>query len=227
MQPYFTISFFTILVQSAYTGTASTLETRFGLSFSATTVTASRFNTAGSIEMTVFPASPDYQTFYRDAVRKFQKSAIEVDKADIRSMFEHDIQPITESLNIQLGHQPEYATVFLPAVFDTKTILAAKDAIYSNGTYGTMVAISRKAACYGYGFLEGKNLGRPISECNEDGPESLVLLFDYQKEYLYVWLMWVTFELGVYSANKEEFCRQCGEEQREVFSRDPSLRLTY
>jgi hypothetical protein len=105
-------------------------ETRFGLSFSATTVTASRFNATGSIELTVFPASPGYQTLYRDAVRKFQESAIEVDQADITSIFENDIQPITNSLNNQLGHRPEYATVFLPAIFDSETIVAAKAAIY-------------------------------------------------------------------------------------------------
>jgi hypothetical protein len=167
-----------------YATTQSTLETRFGLSFSATTVTASRFNATGSIELSVFPASTDYQTFYRDAVRKFQESGIDVDQADITSVFEHDIQPIPKSLNNQLGYQPEYATVFLPAVFDSKRILAAKDAINSNDTYSTHAAWARKAACYGYDFLEGKNLGRPMSECNEDGPESLVLLFEYQNEYL-------------------------------------------
>jgi hypothetical protein len=191
-------------------------ETRFGLSFSATTVTASRFNATGSIELTVFPASPGYQTLYRDAVRKFQESAIEVYQTDITSIFENDIQQITNSLNNQLGHRPEYATVFLPAIFDSETILAAKAAIYSNDTYSTYAAWSRIAACYGYGFLEGKDLGRPLSECHEDGPESLVLLFEYQKEYLYVWLMWVTFELGVHSVNKEQFCRDCGEDYREV-----------
>jgi hypothetical protein len=210
-----------------YATTQSTLETHFGLSFSATTVTASRFNVTGSIELSVFPASTDYQTFYRDAVRKFQESGIDVDQADITSMFEHDIQPITKSLNNQLGYQPEYATVFLPAVFDSKTILAAKDAINSNATYGTHAAWSRKAACYGYGFLEGKNLGRPTSECNEDSPESLVLLFEYQKEYFYVWLMWVTFELGVHSVKKERFCRDCGEEYREVKCQHFSPRLTH
>jgi hypothetical protein len=65
-------------------------------------------------------------------------------------------------------------------------------------------------------FLEGRNLGRPAEDCHEDGPPSFVLLLEYESEYMYVWLMDVTYELGVYSVEQEQFCGDCGERERGV-----------
>ncbi|KAH3999425.1 hypothetical protein HBH98_087720 [Parastagonospora nodorum] len=195
---------------------SSSLESRFGLSFSPTTIIASRFNAIGSIELHSFPASASYQEYYQEAVEKDHALSDDFDEARVKSIFESNVIPINTSLTEQLGHTPEFATLFTPSIFDWKTILAAGEAVFKDAQYMTRAAPSRQAACYGFGFLQCRNLERSLSECNDHDPESLVLLFEYEKEYLYVWLVWVSFELEVHSAEHEKICKDCGEELREA-----------
>jgi hypothetical protein len=76
------------------------------------------------------------------------------------------------------------------------------------------VSLTQDAACWAYGFIEGKNLGRPLKECTERGPDSFVLVLVFEAEYMHAWLMDVAFELGTYSHDEEKFCRECGEKYR-------------
>jgi hypothetical protein len=195
---------------------STALESRYGLSFSSTTIVASRFNSTGAIELTTFPASPEYRALYIQVVHHYQVSSHDVDEGDMKSTFEASVGPIIEDLTKQTGHAPEIATLFLPSVFDWKDHIIVSDTIFPDVNYATRVAPARQAACYGYGFLEGRNLGRPIHECNENGPSSLVLFFEYENEYLYAWLVEVEFALGVYYAQQEKICKGCGEEHRKV-----------
>lgn len=45
-----------------------------------------------------------------------------------------------------------------------------------------------------------------------------MLLFEYEKEYLYAWLMQISFELGVPIADQKKICKDCGEGHSEVCS---------
>lgn len=195
---------------------STALESRYGLSFGATTIMASRFNSTGIVEVTTFPASSDYWDLYALALQRFPASNDVLNEVNVKAIFEESVSEIAEGLTRQMGQAPEIATLFLPSIFDWKIRLVAANATFANAEYATRAAPARTAACYGYGFLDGRNLGRPITECNEDGPPSLVLLFEYEKEYLYAWLVDVTFELGVYSAEKDHLCKDCGEGHREV-----------
>jgi len=173
------------------------LETRFGLSFSPTAIVASRFNAAGSIELHSFPASAAYREYYHEVAGKDQASSDDLDEARVKTIFENDVVPINDSLYNQLGHAPEFATLFLPSVFDRSTTAAAGEAVFRDSKYATRAAPSRRAACYGFDFLRCKNLGRSLSDCDDDELESLVLLFEYEKEYLYMWLEWILFAMGI------------------------------
>jgi hypothetical protein len=189
---------------------------RFGITFGPNKITTARFNSSGTIELTTIPASAEYQMYYRETVQKSRLSDYDIDEAKVQSIFVRAMDPITEKLRQQLGYTPEYATLFMPSVFGYETFNAASDAIYPDVPYVTKTGPSRTAACFGYGFLEGRNLGRPGEDCNEDGPPSFVLVFEYESEYIYVWLMDVTYELGVYSVEQEGFCGDCGEGEQEV-----------
>jgi hypothetical protein len=203
----------------------TSLESRFGLSFSSRTIIASRFNSTGFIELKTFPATHEYQKYYQETVNafkeevpKFQESGTDSDfnEAKVKFIFTDAMKPITEILTKQLGYAPEYAMLFVPSVFGWQMRNAAADALFSDVVYAAKAASARQAACYGYGFLEGKNLGRPMTECNDDGLKSLVLLFEYEKEYLYAWTLEVEFELEVHLALREKICKACGDGYREV-----------
>lgn len=48
------------------------------------------------------------------------------------------------------------------------------------------------------------------------GPSNLILLLEYEKEYLYVWLKEVAFGMGTYPVDSQIFCEECGGRFREV-----------
>jgi hypothetical protein len=218
MQSLYSYLAFVLVFKHAIACKPHDLESRFSLSFSPTTITASRFNSSGSIELITSPASSAYQKYYRDSAQKTGVSHHDVHEADIKALFQHAIGPITETLSKQIGHVPEYASLFLPSIFDYRTqISAAAAAIFQDPPYATKSGPSREVACYGYGFLECRNLGRPPHECiYENDLESLVLLLEYEAEYIYAWLLVVDFELEVYSAEQKRFCKDCGEESSKV-----------
>lgn len=206
-----------LLSQCLFAGMSSAFECRYGLSFSSTTIVASRFNSTESIELTAIPASSGYRNLYTQAVYRYQTSDdVIIDEVSVEFIFESTVVPIIDILTKQTGQAPEIATLFLPSIIDWKTRSVAAKAVFANVQYATRAAPSHHVACYGYGFLEGKNLGRTKHECNDNAPNNLVLLFEYESEYIHAWLVEVEFELGVYYPQQEKICKECGEGRREV-----------
>jgi hypothetical protein len=203
----------------------------FGLSFSPTTVIASRINAADSFELTKFPVSSAYKSLYHDAIRHYDTPVLEDPQrqANLQSMFYHITTSVIESLSSRLGHQPDFASLFLPSIFDYDVRNAASAALFAGTKQTTKLGPSRQATCHGYGFLQGKNLGRAPEEYSDEGPESLIFVLEYEKEYekeyLYAWLMEAEYELGTYYVHQDKICIDCGENHSEV-SLDPFV-FTY
>lgn len=201
-----------------------TPESPFGLTFTPTTIIASRFNVSGGLAKTKAPLGLDYQKLYQNAVRLFNADTKEpyedYDTSNIsaaESIFHEAMTPITELLIKQLGHAPEYAALSWPPIFSYPLRDAAEHAAFGEwGQRPTATPYSQEAACYSYGFLGCKNLGREPEECVEGGPLNLVLVLECEKEYLYAWLKEVDFELEVHWTVYKDFCRDCGERFSEV-----------
>jgi hypothetical protein len=207
-----------LFAQYASASTTINLESRFGVSFGASTIIVSRFNSSGSMELTTFPVSSEYQAYYREALQNFDASGKygDIDELKVKSIFRNSISPITKTLREQLGYAPEFASLFVPSIFDVPTEIAAREVIFENVQYTTRAGVSRIAACWPYGFLECKNVGRPAHECNDDGPDNLVFVLEYEEEYMYLWLFFVEYELDVYQTRHAAFCKDCGEKHRKV-----------
>jgi hypothetical protein len=200
------------------------LESPYGLTFTCDSVLASKYNASGSVEVVRYPTSPEYVAYYTNAVDNYDKSKDQRSDAglpahmDASSMFGQIITPITTSLTKREGHKPIYATLFLPSIFDHDIRDVAKDVVFE-GAYlqrAAFVGSSQIAACNAYPFLEGKHIGRAPEECNDHGPENLILLLEYGKDYLYAWVKDVAFELGTYPVTNSRICKDCGEKYREV-----------
>jgi hypothetical protein len=193
----------------------------FGLSFSPTTITASRIDSTGSIELIKYPVNPGYKAYYHDAIHAKGLSAPENDdpqlQADRRSMFHHLITPFINSLTKQLGHEPEFASIFLPSVFHSRVKSDAIHAIYSDISDRAIKAgPAPQAICHGYGFFQGKHIRRSVDECNGNGPESFIFVLEYEEEYLYAWLMETDFEQEMHLERHEKLGIDCGEKHRQV-----------
>ena len=209
-------------------GMSDTLESPFAITFTQTTVIASRYNASGSVELTKQPLSLEYQEYYRDAVRHFdahnESDEPRETKSSTEFMFHDAVVPVTESLSRQLGYTPEYAAFFVPSIFGLTDIRAAAKGVL--GDFGERPARpgrSRDATCHGFGFLEGRNLGRAPEEYVDEGPLNLIVVLEYEKDYLYAWLMEVEFELQVYPRLLNDICEECGER----YSRVSHFRYSY
>jgi hypothetical protein len=114
-------------------------------------------------------------------------------------LFSNAIAPVTQRLQKQVGRKPTCASLFLPSIFHDEIISAAASAILP--TYeddiNKMHGPHSRAALYGFHFLEGDYIGRTSEEREDHYAESLVLLLEYEKDYMYIWLMVVDPELGV------------------------------
>jgi hypothetical protein len=169
-------------------------ETRFGLTFSSTTITASRFVSADAVNLTRFPITNEYQDFYRYET----------------------MRPMVNNLTEQLSYAPEFSAISLPSVLRRDSWYGATGAVFGESEYVTKLSTTHQAACWAYGFLEGRNLGRALDDCKEDGPENYILVLEFEAEYLYAWLVNVAFELGAYWDDEKKFCERCGEKFRKV-----------
>lgn len=198
----------------------STPESPYGLTFTPTTVVASRFNASGSIELTKYPLGPEYLESYRIAVQEFDNPTKDYqisDRAAAETLFRSAITPLTEVLSRQLGYAPEYAALFFPSVFSFAARSAAVTGVLGDhGNRPMKDGIAAQATCQAYGFLEGKNLGRLPELCVEEGPVNLVIVLEYEEDFLYVWLREVAFELEICPAIQDEICKECGQAYRKV-----------
>lgn len=215
--------FYRVLVLGVCRGLAamsSTPESPYGLTFTPSTLVASRFNASGSIELAVSPLGSDYHTFYQNAVQRFDQPSHDEqfgDRNQTESIFQNAIKPLTEQLREQLGYTPEYTAFFFPSVF-RPAIRHTAIAGLLGGLPNRPVKDGRASQAVGlaYGFLEGRNLGRDLEQCNDEGPLNLILVLEYERNYLYAWLLEVVFEFGFCAAEQDRFCKECGETFREV-----------
>jgi hypothetical protein len=219
---------FIILAQCVSAGllTRDSHESPFGITFSPSAVYASRFNSSGVIEVEQYPFSSEYQAYYANAVKShatrkekrsldYRESASHLNAV---SMFREITSPITASLKKRLGHDPTYATLFIPSIFDDEARDAAVEAVLSANHLetATKFGTTQVAAGHAYDFLGCKHHNRAPEKCNIDGPVSLVLLLEYEKNYLYAFIKEVAFWLGTLPEAGREICVECGERYRDV-----------
>jgi hypothetical protein len=190
---------------------------------------ASRFSISGIVEVTLYPASPEYQAYYRTAVlhavesrddRHASNYTASAEHKNTVAMFRKETVPNHPELT-QAARSSVYlcVAVSLP-VFSADTRRSASDAIlpHYEDDVNTCEGLSSRAACYAFGFLECQNLGRAPEECRDDGdgPLSSVLLLEYEEDYLWAWLQDVDFELGNPWTHLEKLCKGCGDRFRQV-----------
>jgi hypothetical protein len=224
------IAFF-ITASCTITSMNDTLESWFALTFTPTSILASRFNASGHIEVTRHPASLEYQAYYQDTIRLYDTCTRHSpeERTTTTSIFRRAIAPITESLGKQLGHTPDYATIFLPAVFDSDTVYTASLVLRPDDgcrvTYAINHAHSHRIAADALGFLKGKYVG-PVPDIGETRferwgkstePDPLFLVLECEKEYLSVGVHTVDWEqLILFMDHDFVVCFACGEQAREV-----------
>jgi hypothetical protein len=192
-------------------------ESRFGLTFSPTFITASRFVSADAdaVNLTKYPTTAEYQDFYRCEIYATSASLDATNDTDFHSMLNETMRPIVDNLTHQLGYAAEFSALSLPTIWRQYTRYGAVTAVFGPD-YVTKLSSTHNATCWAYGFLEGRNLGRALADCNEDGPENYVLVLEFEAEHMYAWLINVDFEIGKYFADRRKFCERCGEENRKV-----------
>jgi len=203
------------LVQSSDTTMLTQHETRFGLTFTPTTIIASRFVSANIVNLTKFPTTAAYRDFYLHEVYATGASLRDTNDADFRSIANEAIRPLVDSLTEQLGYAAEFTALSLQSVVRRYFWSGVVAAVFGPD-YITKLRATQSAACHAYGFLEGRILGRTPEECNEEGPENYVLVLEFEADYMYAWLMEVAFDLGNYATDRNKFCEMYGEKYRQV-----------
>jgi len=187
------------------------LEGPFALTFTPTSIFASRLNASGSIEVTKHPASLAWQTYYHNAIRDFglsqtptyQHHHLYEDTAaqeEFISWFRDAVAPVTETLTQQLGHAPYYSAVIVPSVFVSSVHFAANKALWDREEGRELNrGSSCRIACYGLGFLEGKHVNRAPKERSDNAPpETLILVLEYEEEYMHAALEIIFWDFKVY-----------------------------
>ncbi|KAH7384421.1 hypothetical protein DE146DRAFT_739987 [Phaeosphaeria sp. MPI-PUGE-AT-0046c] len=212
------ITLFTLSSQSLFVIAS---ESPFAISVFSTTVYASRYNASDTIEILKYPTTKAFQDYYKSAVLNFGGH---VD--DQHNMHREEViinstlKPAIKAWEAQLGVEqlPFVHAFFISSVFDWRFRRLAANLVFPPYTpkLATKEGPAEQAAYAAYGFIECRNLGRRIEECNEDGPENLILTLEYEKEYLYIWIQVVDFELGICPLHRKSFIRELGESYRET-----------
>ncbi|KAH6872737.1 hypothetical protein BKA58DRAFT_151486 [Alternaria rosae] len=92
----------------------------FGITMHPTSITASRVNSSGLIEVYTCKPSPGYVQYLEAAARCFgpQDTNDIYPDADTISMFRNAFAPVTEDLIRTLGHPPKCFALLHPATFN-------------------------------------------------------------------------------------------------------------
>jgi hypothetical protein len=202
------------------------LASPFGFAFGPTAITASRFNSSGSIELTKFPASSEYTAYYQDAVRNLNASGHRSgqSQAAVETIFRQAFTIVAENLRELLGHEPHFTSSFYSSGFGQNVQSVVREAMFDNLQHTIKDGPSHQATCNGYRFLEGKNLGRAPEDCNDEASENFILVLEYEQEYLYLLFKELSFEVGTHYTHHKRLCIECGEDSRKV-RRAQSLRI--
>lgn len=126
------------------------------------------------------------------------------------AVFRAAVRPLAETLTQQLGHAPEYVALFMPAVFTPEDREAARQAVGMTWE-DVHIGAARHAVGYAYGFHEGRNLGRTEEEWVRGEVEDLVLVLEYEREYVYMWLLEYRFGVETQGVVQEDMDTSCGE----------------
>lgn len=205
-------------------------ETPYGLSFSPTTVSASRFNALGLLEVSTFSATLDYQLYFNESLRNLRDSGVKprrddayyesVAYQDIVGLLSREVDAVTADLTRQLAREPEYVVVTLPSLLEQQDIIAAGEAVFPAGSAPRGLLYqgsSLRVACGAFGFLQGKHIKRALADRDDDnGPETMVLALEYEKGYLHAGLVAIYWEYELFPVYHKKICFACGGQSREV-----------
>jgi hypothetical protein len=204
-------------------------ESPFAISVSPTTIYASRYNASDSIEILKYPTTEAFRDYYKSLVFNF--GAPIDDQRDMHTdeiIINSTLKPAIEAWEKQLGGKnfPDVHAFFISSVFDWTFRTPAAEVVFPPYTpeRASKEGPAEQAAYAAYDFNECRNLGRRIEECNEDGPVNLILTLEYEREYLYIWVHVVDFEMGICPVHRERFIRELGESYCEVIKRISSAR---
>jgi hypothetical protein len=196
-------------------------ESPFAISVLPTTIYASRYNGSDSIEILRYPTTMAFQEFYNALVLTFGASVD--DQRDMHSqevIINSTLKPAIEAWEKQLGvkHFPDVHAFFISSVFDWSFRTPAAEVVFPPyiPERASKEGPAEQAAFAAYGFNECKNLGRQMEECKDEGPENMILTLEYEREYLYIWIQVVDFEMGICPVHCKRFIRELGESYREA-----------
>jgi hypothetical protein len=188
----------------------------FGITMNPTTILASRISASGTVDLSRYPATKEYISYYEDIAQRFDpqdKPSVYVDEAAI-SMFRTAFDPVTRDLTQKLGHPPKYSALVYPAIFKHPSWRAAWTAITTpldDDDRPVKMADRARAACAGYDLFNRCDLiGRASQDCNEDGPTNLILGVEYEQSYMHIGIFEMVFEWQGYAPVDGQFCRECG-----------------
>ncbi|KAF2866632.1 hypothetical protein BDV95DRAFT_611683 [Massariosphaeria phaeospora] len=211
----------------------------YALTFGSSTLTASWFTKSEGIKAIQFPVDSKYRAYFEDALASFGKRIMRRGEWHVMagdelvpappdthnedtavSLFRDAAQQVSRNLSATLGFEPTYAALTLSSVFNQSSTKAATDAIFPNGM-GFIHSIKSlnkvaPAACVAHRLDLCGNLGRTPAECaDKDSISNLILVLEYEKEYLYVDLVFVYSEYRTFPSVGHEMLREFGEANRE------------
>jgi hypothetical protein len=207
-------------------------ESPYGLAFSPTTISASRYNTSSSIEISRFPVGLEYQRYYEDTLRKMRESIPEsysrsTKRENVVTMLRNEVNAVTTRLSGESPHTPGYGSVFLPSIFDMEVQRAAHEATFQDGDkYGLFnYGPSLRTICHGFNLPKCSLVEQiPYGVCNEtDYPETVIFTLEYQKDCLHVGFFLTVWEHDLFASMAEETCLICGERYIQVKHIDLTL----
>jgi hypothetical protein len=194
----------------------------YSLSFGPATLTASRFNASGSIETTKLETGPEYQQYYHESLDKLTPGTVHGSSVhdNVVATLRGEVGAMTAMLTRGSAATAEYAAVFVPSIFDGHVQDAAHEAVFPDGSdvYGFInQGPNLKVACEGFGFLECKQIRRRPEECNnDDGLETLILVLEYEEDYLRAGVVEILWEERMFPVNRQKTCVRCGERGSKV-----------
>jgi hypothetical protein len=192
-------------------------ESPYGLAFSPTTISASRYNTSGGIEISRFPVGLEYQRYYEDTLRNMRKSNSEsysrsTKHENVVTMLRNEANTVTTRLSGESPRTPEYGSV--PSIDFRHG--SAKGGPRSNVSGWRQVRAvhgpSLRMICHGFNLPTCSLVKQiPYGVCNEtDYPETVIFTLEYQKDYLHVGLFLTVYEHDLFASMAEETCLICG-----------------
>lgn len=121
----------------------------------------------------------------------------------------------SQGLSETLGYKPEFTVLFLPSFFNMSTKNAASKAMFPNGRLSKdgpkHIGYVPSAAGYAYRLGQCDSLGLTPDEC-ENIDSSLVLVIEYEKDYLYLHIVGVYSKWAEFPPIEKKFAKEFGEQ---------------